>query len=288
MSKFKHETLGEKTFTVVTLVYLVLSFILVVYPIYFIISASFSDPELVSSGQVWLFPKGITLEGYRAILEYKKIWVGFRNTIFYTVAGTFISVVVTLPAAYSLSRKDFMPRNIVMIMFVFTMFFTGGLIPTYLVISKLNLIDTIWVMIIPFSLNVYNLIIARTYFQSTIPGGLQDAAAIDGCGDFNFFMKVVLPLSKPIIAVVALYYGVFLWNSYFMPMIYIRSAERQALQVVLRDVLIQNEQLESMTQNLADIIKYGVIIISALPMIAVYPFVQKYFVKGVMIGSVKG
>ena len=288
MAKFKNETLSEKIFIVFTVLFLLTSFLVVVYPIYFIISASLSDPELVSSGHVWLFPKGITLDGYKAIMEYKKIWIGFRNTVVYTVAGTAMSLFVTLPAAYALSRKDFLIRNTVMFMFVFTMFFTGGLIPTYLVISQLNLIDSIWVMIIPFSLNVYNLIIARTYFQSTLPSVLQEAAAIDGCGDFHFFTKIVLPISKPIIAVVALYYGVYLWNSYFMPMIYLRSAERQALQVILRDVLIQNEQLESMTQNLADIIKYGIIIISALPMIAVYPFVQKYFIKGVMIGSVKG
>lgn len=288
MAGIKNQTIDEKIFTLLIYAFMAISFLVIIYPIYFIISASISDPDFVSTGQVWLFPKGVSLDGYKAVLAYKKIWVGFRNTVFYTAAGTFMSLFVTLPAGYSLSRKDFLLRKPVMFIFVFTMFFSGGLIPTYLVIGKLNLIDTIWVMIIPFSLNVYNLIITRTYFMSTLPLELKDAATIDGCDDFRFFFQIVLPLSKPIVAVVALYSGVYIWNSYFMPLIYIRSAELQALQVVLRDVLIQNEQLESMTQSLADVIKYSIIIVSALPMIAVYPFVQKHFVKGVMIGSVKG
>jgi putative aldouronate transport system permease protein len=295
MGKSVHNTIGERFFSLFIGCYVVFCFIVVAYPIYFIFIASFSDPTAVAAGTVWFYPKGVNLEGYRTILAYERIWIGYRNTIFYTVFGTLISLVVTLPAGYALSRKDFMPRRLLIFLFTFTMFFSGGLIPTYILISKLNLYNKIWVMLIPFCLNVYNLIIVRSFFESSIPVELQEAATIDGCGDGRFFFSVVLPLSKAIIAVIALYYAVATWNNYFRPMIYIKNNAIQVLQVFLRDILIQNQMLETMSadslntvQNLADVIKYGIIIISALPMIMVYPFIQRFFVKGVMIGAVKG
>jgi putative aldouronate transport system permease protein len=295
MPKTVHHTMGERIFSLFIATYVLVCFLLVSYPLYFILIASFSDPTAVAAGTVWFYPKGFSLEGYRTILEYEKIWVGYRNTVFYTVFGTLISLVVTLPAGYALSRKDFLPRRMLIFLFTFTMFFSGGLIPTYILISKLNLNNTIWVMLIPFSLNVYNLIIVRSFFEHSIPLELQEAAILDGCGDGRFFFSIVLPLSKAIIAVIALCYAVATWNNYFRPMIYIKSNSIQVLQVFLRDILIQNQMLETMSseslntvQNLADVIKYGVIIVSALPMIIVYPFVQRFFVKGVMIGAVKG
>jgi putative aldouronate transport system permease protein len=295
MVKRVQNTIGERLFSFFISCYVAFCFIVVAYPIYFILIASFSDPTAVAAGTVWFYPKGFSLEGYRTILAYERIWIGYRNTIFYTLFGTLISLAVTLPAGYALSRKDFMPRRMLIFLFTFTMFFSGGLIPTYILISKLNLYNKIWVMLIPFCLNVYNLIIVRSFFESSIPIELQEAATIDGCGDGRFFLSVVLPLSKAIIAVIALYYAVATWNNYFRPMIYIKDAAIQVLQVFLRDILIQNQMLETMSadslntvQNLADVIKYGIIIISALPMIMVYPFVQRFFVKGVMIGAVKG
>ena len=295
MPKIVHHTIGERIFSLFIALYVIICFLLVSYPLYFILIASFSDPTAVAAGTVWFYPKGFSLEGYRTILEYERIWIGYRNTVFYTVFGTLISLIVTLPAGYALSRKDFLPRRMLIFLFTFTMFFSGGLIPTYILISKLNLNNTIWVMLIPFCLNVYNLIIVRSFFEHSIPLELQEAATIDGCGDGRFFFSIVLPLSKAIIAVIALYYAVATWNNYFRPMIYIKSNSIQVLQVFLRDILIQNQMLETMSaeslntvQNLADVIKYGIIIVSALPMIIVYPFVQKFFVKGVMIGAVKG
>lgn len=291
----RHTTLGERIFSVLITAYIIVACLLVIYPLYFILIASFSDPTSVASGKVWLYPKGFNLEGYKTILAYDKIWIGYRNTIFYTVVGTLISLIVTIPAGYALSRNDFRLRKSLMLFFTITMFFNGGLIPTYIVISKLNLNNKIWVMLIPFCLNVYNLIITRSFFDTSIPQELQEAATIDGCGDGRFFFKVVLPLSHAIIAVIALYYAVMTWNNYFRPMIYIKNEDIQVLQVFLRDILIMNEQMETMSgeslntlQNLADMIKYGIIIVSALPMVIAYPFIQRYFVKGVMIGAVKG
>ena len=275
--------------------YLVITFLLIAYPLYFIILASFSNPDAVGAGTVWLYPKGFNLEGYRTIFAHDRIWTGYRNTIFYTSVGTLISLAVTLPAAYSLSRKDFAPRRFFMVYFTIVMFFGGGLIPTYLVISKLGIVNTIWVMLIPFSLNIYNMIIARTFFQTSIPSEITEAAIIDGCDDGRLFFRIVLPLSKAVIAVMALFYAVATWNNYFRPMIYIRNERIQVLQVFLRDILVLNQYLETMDgaafnemQTVADMIKYGIIIVSALPMLILYPFIQKYFVKGVLIGSIKG
>ena len=268
----------------------------VLLPMNFVFIASISDPVLVNSGQVFLYPKGLTLDGYVKILEYSKIWTGYYNTIIYTVLGTIINVIITIMAAYPLSRSDFVGRNILMFVFTFTMFFGGGLIPTFLLIKNLNMLNTLWVMIIPNALNVYNMIIARTFFVSTIPGELLDAAELDGCNNVTFLIKVALPLSMPIIAVLTLYYAVGHWNQFFNAMIYLNDEKRYPLQIILRQILIelniQTEMMDSMDfyerQKTADLIRYVSIVIAILPMMVLYPFLQRYFVKGVMIGSLKG
>jgi len=273
-------------------------FFIIAYPLYFVVIASVSDSTLVSTGKVLLFPKGFSLFGYKEIFQDARIWVGYKNTMIYSLLGTFVNLLLTLPAAYVLSRKEFRARRILMFFFVFTMFFNGGLIPTYLLMKDLQLIDTMWVFIIPFSVNVFNLIITRTFFETSIPNELYEAASIDGCNHFTFFLKVVLPLSKAVVSVIGLYYLVWHWNDFFTGLIYIRDYSLQPLQIVLRDILLSNQVFAEgagsggaaggYAQRYADQIKYGVIIISTLPILIVYPFIQKYFEKGVMIGSVKG
>ncbi|MGQ4666224.1 carbohydrate ABC transporter permease [Metabacillus halosaccharovorans] len=273
-------------------------FLIIAYPLYFVVIASVSDSTLVSTGKVLLFPKGFSLFGYQEIFQDSRIWVGYKNTMIYSLLGTFVNLLLTLPAAYVLSRKEFRARRILMFFFVFTMFFNGGLIPTYLLMKDLQLIDTMWVFIIPFSVNVFNLIITRTFFETSIPNELFEAASIDGCNHFTFFLKVVLPLSKAVVSVIGLYYLVWHWNDFFTGLIYIRDYNLQPLQIVLRDILLSNQVFAEgagsggasggYAQRYADQIKYGVIIISTLPILIVYPFIQKYFEKGVMIGSVKG
>ncbi|MBM7541265.1 carbohydrate ABC transporter permease [Amphibacillus cookii] len=295
-----NETKADKMF--MGFVYFALTFALIVvlYPLIYIISASISDPAAVNSGEMWLWPKNVTLEGYRIILQNDAIWRGYIMTIFYTVFGTMINLVFTIPTAYALSRKDFYGRRIFTIMFVLTMFIDGGLIPTYLVVRNLGLIDTVWAMVLPNAVALWNIIITRVYFQSTIPRGLEEAATIDGASNFKLFIKIILPLSAPIIAVMALFYGVGHWNSYFNALIYLSDRSLYPLQLVLREILVLQEMSSNnlnmsgqvaeflhSQQQLAAIIKYGVMIVSTLPIIAVYPFLQKYFVKGVMIGSIK-
>lgn len=273
-------------------------FLLIAYPLYFIIIASISDSTLVSTGQVLFIPKGISLFGYNEIFHDTRIWTGYKNTIFYTFAGTFINLLFTLPAAYVLSRKEFHARRFIMLLFVVTLFFNGGLIPTYLLMKGLHLTNTIWVFIIPFCVNVFYLIIARTFFESSLPSELYEAAAMDGCTHIKFFIKVALPLSKALISVIGLYYLVGHWNDFFTALIYVRDNELQPLQIILRDILLSNQVFASgagvggdaggYAQRYADQIKYGVIIVSTLPILVLYPFLQKYFDKGVMIGSIKG
>lgn len=278
-------------------VYILCAFVLLIvaYPMYFIIIASVSKASEVAAGRVWLWPVKPTMIGYKKIFENARIWIGYRNTIIYTVLGTLAHLVVTIPAAYTLSRPNLMLKRPVMVLFTITMFFSGGMIPTYLAFKNYGMIDTLWVMIIPGCFGVYNAIIARTYFQSSIPGELLDAAAIDGSSDFRTFLRIVLPLSKAIIAVIALYSAVGNWNNYFGALIYLNSAEKIALQVVLREILILNASdatrnsaaMEAAAQ-LQELLKYGIIIVSTLPMMLFYPFLQKYFTKGVLIGSIKG
>jgi len=294
----KGRSTPDLLFDIFIFVVAALAFLVVAYPLYFIVIASVSDSTLVSTGQVLLFPKGFSLFGYQEIFQDARIWTGYKNTIIYSVLGTALNLILTLPAAYVLSRTEFRARRFLMFFFVFTMFFNGGLIPTYLLIKDLNMIDTMWVFIIPFSVNVFNLIITRTFFETAIPREMYEAASIDGCSHFGFFTKVVLPLSKAVISVIGLYYLVWHWNDFFTGLIYIRDNSLQPLQLVLRDILISNQVFSEgagsggaaggYAQRYADQIKYGVIIVSTLPILIIYPFIQKYFEKGVMIGSVKG
>jgi putative aldouronate transport system permease protein len=294
----KGKTTSDMIFDILIFVFSVFVFLIVAYPLYFVVIASVSDSTLVSTGQVTLYPKGFSLFGYTEIFKDTRIWVGYKNTIIYTALGTALNLLLTLPAAYVLSRQEFKARRILMFVFVVTMFFNGGLIPTYLLMKELNLTNNMWVFIIPFSVNVFNLIIVRTFFESSIPKELFEAAQMDGCSHFQFFGKVVLPLSKAVISVVGLYYLVGHWNDFFTGLIYIRDYSLQPLQIVLRDILLSNQVFAEgagsggaaggYAQRYADQIKYGVIIVSTLPILIVYPFIQKYFEKGVMIGSVKG
>ncbi|MCP3738603.1 carbohydrate ABC transporter permease [Rossellomorea sp. BNER] len=303
MSSVVKETNTDKIFKAINYAFLLLALLLVLYPLIYIISASVSNPSDVNSGEMWLFPKGFTLDGYKLIFENDQIWRGYLNTIIYTVLGTAVNLLFTLPAAYALSRKDLVGRNIFMGIFVFTMFFSGGLIPSYLLVKNLGMLDTIWAMILPNAVAVWNLIVARVFFQVTIPKELEEAAVIDGCTNLKMFVKIVLPLSTPIIAVMALFYGVGHWNGYFNALIYLSDKDLFPLQLVLREILVLQAMSSDMAggaisssmaeaqhskAELAQIIKYGVMIVSTLPIIIVYPFLQRYFVKGVMIGSVKG
>ncbi|MDR2186311.1 MAG: carbohydrate ABC transporter permease [Treponema sp.] len=291
----KRQSLSDTFFDGVVFVLGILILVIMAYPLYFIIIASFSDPTYVNTGRVWILPSHITLEGYNRVFADTRIWRGYRNTIFYTVAGTLISLLFTLPAAYALSRRDLKGRNFLMMYFVFTMFFSGGLIPTYLTVNSFKLTNTIWVLLIPFSVNAYNLIISRTFFASSIPQELLEAAIIDGCGNTRFFVSVALPLSKAIIAVIGLYCAVGQWNQFFLSLVYVRSEDLMPLQIVLRNLLLQYRFLETGAssnsteiQRIADVMKYAIIIISTAPVMCFYPFIQKYFAKGVMIGAVKG
>ncbi len=270
--------------------------LVVLYPIWFIVIASFSDPNAVSGGKVWLLPVSFTLDGYSELLQHSDIWLGYWNTFLYTLVGTLFGLAVNIPAAYALSRKDLVGRGFLMFLFVVTMFFSGGLIPTFLTIKDFHLLDTFWVMVVPFSVSVYNIIVARTFFSSNIPSDLWDAAQIDGCGNLRFFFSMVLPLSKAIIAVIALWIAVGQWNSYFNALIYIRNKDLYPLQLFLRDILIINNTTSALgtgeaaqiALRLANLMRYSVIIVSTVPIMLLYPFFQKYFNQGVMVGAVKG
>ena len=250
------------------------------------------------SGRVKFLPVEPTLLSYKTVFQYDAIWTGYLNSIVYTFVGTIISIVLTLFAAYPLSRNDFRGGSILMKLFLFTMMFNGGLVPTYLLVRNLGMVDTIWAVVLPTAVNAYNIIVARTFFRQTISKELQEAAELDGCSDFKFFTKIAIPLSMPIIAVLCLWVVVALWNGYFNPLIYINSQEKYPLQLVLRRILLMSQvdfgnsavdpKVVMENQFLSQMLRYGTIIISSLPLMIIYPFVQKYFVKGVMIGSVKG
>ncbi len=268
------------------------------YPLLFVLSASFSNPNAVWGGKVWIFPVGFTLGGYEQILKNKEIWSGYKNSIIITTIGVIINLFLTITCAYPLSRRDFKARGILTKIYMFTMFFGGGLIPSYLLVKNLGMLDTIWAVIIPGGASVTNIIITRTFFQNSIPGELREAAFLDGCTNLLFLRHIVLPLSKPIISVMALYYGVDHWNGFFRAMIYFQSRQKFPLQLILREIVILASALNTMeladtelaakAVHNAEVVKYGVIIVSSLPALIIYPFIQKYFVKGVMIGSVKG
>lgn len=297
MHKFKNLSLNDKIFYIIITVILTIFFILVLYPCIFVISASFSSGTAVQSGKVVLFPVDFSLEGYKTVFHTNTVWIGFRNSLFYTAVGTFINIVMTMTAAYCLSRRDLPGRNGIMLLFTFTMFFSGGLIPTYMVVQNLGILNTRWALLLPGAIGVYNLIVARTFIINTIPGELLEASQMDGCSDTMYYLKVVLPLSKAIIAVLVLFYGVGHWNAYFNAMIYLHNKDLYPLTLYLREILmasqidpstVQDPELQARLADMVGVIKYSLIMVSMIPVLIIYPFVQKYFVKGVMIGSVKG
>ena len=291
------ESMEDRIFSWVAHALLLALLVICVYPLYFVVIASFSKPELVGAGKVIFSIKGFTTMGYEKIFQDSMIIRGFLNSVFYTVAGTLINLIVTLPAAYSLSRKDLVGRRPIMIFFIVTMYFSGGMIPTYLLIQNLGLYNNPVVLLVCNALVVYNMIIARSFFENTIPDELLEAAKMDGCRNTRFFLTIVLPLSKTMIAVIALYYAVMHWNSYMQALLYIDTQKWKPLQLVLRELLISTDAMANLLQgsedvaqqqSLTSIMQYGIIVVSTLPMMVVFPFVQKYFVKGVMIGAVKG
>ena len=297
------QNLPDKIFMAVVYLTLILTFLVTLYPLIFTVSASISDPSAVSSGEMILWPVRVNLEGYKHLLGNKDIWIGYANTIFYTVAGTALNLLVTLPAAYALSRKDLKGRNFLVAIFVVTMYFSGGMIPGYLNMKSFHLLNTRAVMLVSGLVSVYNMIVCRTFFASSIPWELHEAACLDGASDAKTFTKVILPLSKPIMAVMTLYYGVTHWNGYFDAMIYLRDRDKFPLQMILREILAESQGIVNVLsettdtatfqalmqqQDVANQLKYAVIIVATLPMMVAYPFLEKHFAKGVMIGSVKG
>jgi putative aldouronate transport system permease protein len=276
--------------------WLFLSMIVVLYPVIYVLSSSFSSANAVSTGKVILWPVDFSLAGYKAVFEHNGIVRGYLNTIYYTTLGTFINIIMTVLVAYPLSRNVMPGKKALSILFTFTMMFSGGLIPSYLVNSSLKLVNTRWVMLIPGALSIYNMIIAKSYFENNIPRELEEASQIDGCDHVTFLIKVVLPLSKSILAVLVLFYAVTHWNSYFDAFIYLNDEKLYPLQIVLRDILISNSvdgmiidpELMAAKQGLSDLLKYSLIVVSSVPFMLVYPFIQKYFVKGTLVGAVKG
>jgi multiple sugar transport system permease protein/putative aldouronate transport system permease protein len=296
-STWKNSSLSDKIFYAVIFSLLTLFFIIVLYPCIFVISASFSSGSAVQSGRVVLWPVDIGLNGYKTVFQTGQIWIGFRNSILYTIFGTTVNIIMTMTTAYCLSRSDVPGRNGIMVLFTFTMFFNGGMIPTYMLIRNLHMLNTPWALIIPSAIGVYNMIIAKTFIQNSIPGEMLDAAKIDGCGDFMYFIRIVLPLSQAIIAVLVLFYGVGHWNAYFNAMIYLNNKSLYPLTIFLRDILmatqidpstVSDPEAQLRLAEAAAVIKYSLIVVTMVPVIVIYPFVQKYFIKGVMIGSVKG
>lgn len=294
----KNFSLSDKAFDVFNTIFLLIILVLVVYPLIFVLSASISDPAAVSSGKMWLWPVDITFKGYERVFADNAIWRGYGNTIIYTAVGTAVHLFVLLPCAYALSRKELMFKKGILWFILFTMLFNGGLIPTYLVVKSLGMLDTMWAIVIPNVVGAWSILVARAFFQQSIPDQLVEASKIDGASDFYIFIRVVLPLSLPIVAVMALFHAVNLWNQYFNALIYLSDRDKFPLQLILREILVVNQMqlndpgagvAESLVDQVktAGLIKYAVIIVSSLPLLLVYPFIQKYFVQGVLIGSIK-
>ncbi|MFV0400755.1 MAG: carbohydrate ABC transporter permease [Oscillospiraceae bacterium] len=297
--KFRlHDIWQDKAFYILNYLFLFVVMVIVGYPLLLVLSNSFSAPEAVTAGKVWLYPIGFNLDGYKAVFQDNGVMSGFFNSMFYMIAGTAINMVVTVLCAYPLSVRTLPGRKWLMKLFTFTMFFSGGIIPTYLLVYNLGLVDTVWAMLLPGALSVWNMILMRTYFMNSIPADIYEAAVIDGCGDARYLLTILLPLSVPILAVIVLYYAVGHWNSYFNALIYLRDTNLYPLQMVLRNILIMNNasmdmlasdpELMALRIKMIDLIKYAVIVVASVPLIILYPFIQKYFVKGIMVGSVKG
>jgi len=291
--------MGDRVFGAIILVLVTILLLIVLYPLYFTVIASVSNPDMVNLGKVWLYPVEITFDGYKKVFENEEILIGYRNTIFYTLGGTMVNLFLTLPAAYALTRKELQFKKIITFFFVFTMYFSGGMIPTYLIVRDIGLLNTWTCLMVTAGISTFNLILARTFFSS-IPTEIQESAFCDGCSDLRTFISIVLPLSKALLGVLVLYYGIDHWNGYFRALLYLTDRNKVPLQLVLREILISQQMAASMMEDGGDedamvtalrnasLIKYAVIIVSSLPMIILYPFLQKYFDKGVMLGSVKG
>lgn len=288
--------MSDKAFQIITVIILVIIAGVALYPLYFSLIASISNPQAVYQGKVILWPFDITMAGYKKIFANTSIWLGYGNGLLYTLAGTFLNVLFTIPLAYALSRKEFPLGGAYMKLMVFTMYFYGGIIPLFFVVRQLHMLDTMWAVILPTLISTYNLIIAKSFFINGIPEELREAAFLDGCGYLGFFFRIALPLSKSIVAVMVLFYAAKQWNSYFEAMIYLNSESKFPLQLILRTILIdsQNALADSDAttvadkQQLVDLLKYGCVVVSSIPMLIFYPFIQKHFVKGVMVGAVKG
>lgn len=287
---------GDKVFDIVNTLLLVFIFLIILYPLYYVVIASFSDPDLVLTGKIFLLPKGFQLDSYKKVFSNSEVMNGYMHTIMYAAVGTCINLAVTLTAGYALSRPDLRGRKGFTLFFVFTMFFGGGTVPTYMPVRNLHLINTFWAMVIPNAMSVWNLILCRNFFESNIPKELLEVSQIDGCRNDYFFFRIVLPLSKALIAVMVLFYAVGHWNSYMQPLLYLSDRSRYPLQLVLKNILISSQpdaSLAGMTDRAemykqTEMLKYALVVVSSVPMIVLYPFVQKYFVQGVMVGSVKG
>ena len=290
------DTLGDRLFYAGCYLITALFMLAVLYPLVYILSASFSSADAITSGRMWLYPVDFSLVGYKYILKYDAIWLGYRNTLLYTFAGTLINVAMTMTCAYGLSRRGMLGRRFFTMIFTFTMIFSGGMIPNYLLMKDLRLLNTVWCMLLPGAISAYNLIVAKTFIENSIPGDLLEAARIDGCSDVRFFFSIVLPLSKAILAVLLLMYAAAHWNAYFNAFLYLTDKKLYPLQIFLRQILVQSNMSADMLdpeamaqmQTLQQILKYAVIVVSTAPMLCLYPFVQKYFRQGVMIGSIKG
>ena len=287
---------ADRVFTIINAIIMITICVVIVYPLYYVLIASVTDPVIVNSGRPLFYPEKLYLNGLKTTLEYKPLWTAYGNTVLYTVVGTIVSLIATIPAGYALSRKDLPGRRGLIFVFTFTMFFSGGIIPLYLTIKSLKIYNTIWAMVLPVAVSAYNLIVCRSFFESGIPDELLEAAKVDGCSDFGFFFKIVLPLSSTIIAVMCLFYATAMWNQFFNALMYLQDDNKMPLQVVLRNLVLMNQanQMGSSgdamiaKQKLAEQLKYCVVVVAAVPLLAVYPFVQKYFAKGVTIGAVKG
>ena len=290
------QSAGDRAFNIVNAIVMTLTTLAIVYPLYYVLLASITDPVVVSSGKLLLYPEAPYFEGYTRALHYAPLWTGYGNTLKYTPLGTAVALFCTIPAGYALSRIDLPGRRVLMFLFTFTMFFSGGIIPLYLVVRQLHMYDTIWAIVLPVAVSAYNLIVCRSFFDTGIPNELLEAAKIDGCNDFKFFFRIVLPLSSTIIAVMCLFYATALWNMFFNPLMFLSGKENMPLQVVLRDLVLLNQANSitssaeeiAMRQKLAEQLKYCIVVLAAAPLLIVYPFLQKYFAKGVMVGAVKG
>ena len=295
-SNLRKTSFADKLFDVINFLMMLTILVATLYPVIVMLSSSFSSAEALMAGRVRFLPVDFTFEGYKAVFKNDSIWTGLGNSFFYMIVGTIVNMLFTILAAYPLSREDFRPRGVIALLFAFTMWFNGGLIPNYLLIKDLGMLNTRFVMIVPLALNVWNMIIIRTYFQSSISKEMMEAAKIDGCTDYGYLWKIAVPLSKPAIAVVALYYAVAHWNVFTHAYIYVQNPDLFPIQVVLRDILLlsQTQEMagdvasETNARLLSELLKYAVVVIASLPLVIIYPFVQKYFVKGIMVGGVKG